>query len=112
MAGAPGVGPGAGAGGGGGGGAAAWLKTYFKTPEGRYKLQYEKTHSAVLHYSHGGKTVSQVRLPTPVPSAARGSRWVGGWWRGGIKLLQWMILGFGFTANRSLVGFRTVLKQS
>ena len=112
MAGAPGVGPGAGAGGGGGGGAAAGLKTYFKTPEGRYKLQYEKTHSAVLHYSHGGKTVSQVRLPTPVPSAARGSRWVGGWWRGGIKLLQWMILGFGFTANRSLVGFRTGLKQS
>ena len=78
MAGAPGVGPGAGAGGGGGGGAAAGLKTYFKTPEGRYKLQYEKTHSAVLHYSHGGKTVSQVRLPTPVPSAARGSWWVAG----------------------------------
>jgi len=64
MAGAPGVGPGAGAGAGagGGGGAAAGLKTYFKTPEGRYKLQYEKTHSAVLHYSHGGKTVSQVRF--------------------------------------------------
>lgn len=38
------------------------LKTYFKTPEGRYKLQYEKTHpAAVLHYSHG-KAVSQVRL--------------------------------------------------
>uniref|UniRef100_A0A453K7W2 Uncharacterized protein n=1 Tax=Aegilops tauschii subsp. strangulata TaxID=200361 RepID=A0A453K7W2_AEGTS len=34
---------------------------YFKTPEGRYKLQYEKAHStAVLHYNHGGKTVSQV----------------------------------------------------
>ncbi|MQL91170.1 hypothetical protein Taro_023777 [Colocasia esculenta] len=30
------------------------LKTYFKTPEGRYKLQYEKTHPAgLLHYSHG-----------------------------------------------------------
>ncbi|CAN6335689.1 unnamed protein product [Urochloa humidicola] len=62
MAGAPGMGPGAGAGGGGGGGAAAGLKTYFKTPEGRYKLQYEKTHSAVLHYSHGGKTVSQLTV--------------------------------------------------
>ncbi|RRT46331.1 hypothetical protein B296_00054526 [Ensete ventricosum] len=38
------------------------LKTYFKTPEGRYKLQYEKTDpAAVLHYSHG-KVVSQVRL--------------------------------------------------
>lgn len=36
------------------------LKTYFKTPEGRYKLQYEKSHpSGLLHYSHG-KTVSQV----------------------------------------------------
>lgn len=38
------------------------LKTYFKTPEGRYKLQYEKSHpSGLLHYSHG-KTVSQVTL--------------------------------------------------
>jgi hypothetical protein len=62
MAGAPGVGPG----GGGGGGAAAGLKTYFKTLERRYKLLYEKTHSAVLHYSHGGKTVSQVRM-SPLP---------------------------------------------
>lgn len=36
------------------------LKTYFKTPEGRYKLQYEKTHpSGLLHYAHG-KTVTQV----------------------------------------------------
>ncbi|KAF7071411.1 hypothetical protein CFC21_076728 [Triticum aestivum] len=51
----------------GGGGAAAataaGLKTYFKTPEGRYKLQYEKAHStAVLHYNHGGKTVSQLTV--------------------------------------------------
>ncbi|THU45759.1 hypothetical protein C4D60_Mb02t21370 [Musa balbisiana] len=38
------------------------LKTYFKTPEGRYKLQYEKTHpAAVLHYSHG-KAVSQLTV--------------------------------------------------
>lgn len=36
------------------------LKTYFKTPEGKYKLQYEKTHPAgPLHYAHG-KTVTQV----------------------------------------------------
>jgi len=36
------------------------LKTYFKTPEGRYKLHYEKTHpSGLLHYAHG-KTVTQV----------------------------------------------------
>ncbi|KAI5665307.1 hypothetical protein M9H77_24630 [Catharanthus roseus] len=38
------------------------LKTYFKTPEGRYKLQYEKTHpSGLLHYAHG-KTVTQVTV--------------------------------------------------
>ncbi|XP_054819100.1 uncharacterized protein LOC129318392 isoform X2 [Prosopis cineraria] len=48
------------------------LKTYFKTPEGRYKLQYEKTHpSALLHYAHG-KTVTQVTLAhlkeKPAPS--------------------------------------------
>ncbi|KAJ4819023.1 Transducin/WD40 repeat-like superfamily protein [Rhynchospora pubera] len=36
------------------------LKTYFKTPEGRYKLLYEKTHpAAALHYSHG-KSVAQL----------------------------------------------------
>jgi hypothetical protein len=77
MAGAPGVGPGA----GGGGGAAAGLKTYFKTPEGRYKLQYEKAHSAVLHYSHGGKTVSQVRMGTGKCASARGiyADCCGGW---------------------------------
>ncbi|CAA6663828.1 unnamed protein product [Spirodela intermedia] len=38
------------------------LKIYFKTPEGRYKLQYEKSHpSGLLHYSHG-RTPSQVTL--------------------------------------------------
>ncbi|XP_073013072.1 uncharacterized protein [Typha latifolia] len=38
------------------------LKSYFKTPEGRYKLQYEKTHpSAALHYSHG-KYISQLTV--------------------------------------------------
>lgn len=41
---------------------AGGLKTYFKTPEGRYKLQYEKTHPAgLLHYAHG-KTLTQVPL--------------------------------------------------
>ncbi|XVF76465.1 hypothetical protein PTKIN_Ptkin13bG0268500 [Pterospermum kingtungense] len=53
------------------------LKTYFKTPEGRYKLQYEKTHpSGLLHYSHG-KTVTQVTLAhlkdKPAPSTPTGS---------------------------------------
>ncbi|KAL4605398.1 hypothetical protein ACB092_09G025500 [Castanea dentata] len=48
------------------------LKTYFKTPEGRYKLHYEKTHpSGLLHYAHG-KTVTQVSLAhlkdKPAPS--------------------------------------------
>ncbi|GLJ32766.1 hypothetical protein SUGI_0659830 [Cryptomeria japonica] len=38
------------------------LKAYFKTPEGRYKLSYEKTHPAgLLHYNHG-KAVTQVTL--------------------------------------------------
>lgn len=38
------------------------LKTYFKTPEGRYKLQYEKTHPAgFLHFTHG-KSITQVTL--------------------------------------------------
>ncbi|KAF2617983.1 hypothetical protein F2Q68_00041464 [Brassica cretica] len=37
------------------------IKTYFKTPEGKYKLHYEKTHSSSLfHYAHG-KTVTQVK---------------------------------------------------
>uniref|UniRef100_A0A2P2M0V2 Uncharacterized protein n=1 Tax=Rhizophora mucronata TaxID=61149 RepID=A0A2P2M0V2_RHIMU len=52
------------------------LKTYFKTPEGRYKLQYEKTHpSGLLHYAHG-KNVTQVTLanlkdkPAPVTPLA------------------------------------------
>jgi ribosomal protein L34E len=54
------------AGSGGGGAGAGGLKTYFKTPEGRHKLQYEKTHSpAVVHYNHSGKTVSQVRRGRP-----------------------------------------------
>lgn len=48
------------------------LKTYFKTPEGRYKLQYEKTHpSGLLHYGHG-KAVTQVTIAhlkdKPAPS--------------------------------------------
>lgn len=38
------------------------LKTYFKTPEGRYKLHYEKSHpSSLLQYPHG-KSVTQVTL--------------------------------------------------
>lgn len=56
------------------------LKTYFKTPEGRYKLHYEKTHpSGFLHYTHG-KTVTQVTLahlrdkPSPsTPTASQSS---------------------------------------
>ncbi|MBA0660800.1 hypothetical protein Goklo_012765 [Gossypium klotzschianum] len=53
------------------------LKTYFKTPEGRYKLHYEKTHpSSLLHYAHG-KTVTQVTLAhlkeKPAPSTPTSS---------------------------------------
>ncbi|XP_039068080.1 WD repeat-containing protein 20-like isoform X2 [Hibiscus syriacus] len=53
------------------------LKTYFKTPEGRYKLHYEKTHpSSLLHYAYG-KTVTQVTLAhlkeKPAPSTPTAS---------------------------------------
>ncbi|KAL9154180.1 hypothetical protein ABFS82_10G098100 [Erythranthe guttata] len=55
------------------------LKTYFKTIEGKYKLQYEKTHPAgLLHYAHG-KTVTQVTVahlkdkPTQTPSQSSSS---------------------------------------
>ncbi|XP_028775204.1 WD repeat-containing protein 20-like [Neltuma alba] len=53
------------------------LKTYFKTPEGRYKVQYEKSHpSGLLHYAHG-KTVTQVTLAhlkdKPTPSTPTGT---------------------------------------
>ncbi|KAK4281475.1 hypothetical protein QN277_012961 [Acacia crassicarpa] len=48
------------------------LKTYFKTPEGRYKLQYEKTHPSALPHYALGKTVTQVTLAhlkeKPAPS--------------------------------------------
>ncbi|KAI9086239.1 hypothetical protein K1719_031693 [Acacia pycnantha] len=48
------------------------LKTYFKTPEGRYKLQYEKTHPSALPHYALGKTVAQVTLAhlkeKPAPS--------------------------------------------
>jgi len=53
------------------------IKTYFKTPEGKYKLHYEKTHpSGLLHYTHG-KTVTQVTLAhlkdKPAPSTPTGT---------------------------------------
>jgi hypothetical protein len=58
------------------GGAAGGLKTYFKTPEGRHKLQYEKAHSpAVVHYSHSGRTVSQVPTSGGVGDGALNYRW-------------------------------------
>ncbi|XP_051152431.1 uncharacterized protein LOC127266284 [Andrographis paniculata] len=46
----------------GGGAQPPGLKTYFKTPEGKYKLQYEKTYPpGAVHYSHG-KTVTQMTI--------------------------------------------------
>ncbi|KAK9128143.1 hypothetical protein Syun_016940 [Stephania yunnanensis] len=60
------------------------LKTYFKTPEGRYKLHFEKTHPAgLLHYAHG-KAVTQVTLaqlkekPAQLPPTPTGSSSAGG----------------------------------
>ncbi|XP_052172534.1 uncharacterized protein LOC127788387 isoform X2 [Diospyros lotus] len=55
------------------------LKTYFKTPEGRYRLHYEKTHPpGLLHYAHG-RTLTQVTLaslkdkPTQTPLSTSSS---------------------------------------
>ncbi|XP_042476568.1 WD repeat-containing protein 20 homolog [Macadamia integrifolia] len=73
------------------------LKTYFKTPEGRYKLQYEKTHPpGLLHYAHG-KAVTQATLahlkdkpsqvsPSPTSSLSAGS---------GVRLAAARLLGGG-----------------
>ncbi|XP_042487075.1 dystrophia myotonica WD repeat-containing protein-like [Macadamia integrifolia] len=73
------------------------LKTYFKTPDGRYKLQYEKTHPAgLLHYAHG-KAVTQATLahlkekpsqvsPAPSSSLSSGS---------GVRLAAARLLGGG-----------------
>ncbi|KAG8376542.1 hypothetical protein BUALT_Bualt09G0074300 [Buddleja alternifolia] len=73
------------------------LKTYFKTPEGKYKLQYEKTHPpALLHYAHG-KTVTQVTLahlkdkPTQTPSQTSSSLGVSS----GVRSAAARLLGSG-----------------
>lgn len=82
------------------------LKTYFKTPEGRYKLQYEKAHpSGLLHYSHG-KTVSQVTLahlkdkPTQSTQASTSSVGVAS----GVRSAAARILGSGNGRALSFVG--------
>ncbi|KAF6173118.1 hypothetical protein GIB67_020710 [Kingdonia uniflora] len=81
------------------------LKTYFKTPEGRYKLQFEKTHPAgLLHYAHG-KAVTQVTIthlkeklaqlpPTPTASSSTS----------GVRLAAARLLG-GSNGSRSLSSF-------
>ncbi|KAH1030620.1 hypothetical protein J1N35_042794 [Gossypium stocksii] len=79
------------------------LKTYFKTPEGRYKLHYEKTYpSGLLHYSHG-KTVTQVTLahlkekPAPSTPTASSSSFTGS---SGVKsaAARWLGAGNGSRA--------------
>ncbi|KAK3022481.1 hypothetical protein RJ639_045810 [Escallonia herrerae] len=55
------------------GGQSQGLKTYFKTPEGRYKLRYEKTHpSSLLPYALA-KSITQITLANlkdqPAPQA-------------------------------------------
>ncbi|XP_068317645.1 probable catabolite repression protein creC [Pyrus communis] len=74
------------------------LKTYFKTPEGKYKLQYEKTHpSGLLHYAHG-KTVTQATLanlkdkPAPSTPTAPSSSFSTG---GGVRSAAARLLGGG-----------------
>ncbi|KAI3848050.1 hypothetical protein MKX03_026835 [Papaver bracteatum] len=83
---------------------AGGVKTYFKTPEGRFKLQYEKTHpTGLLHYSHG-KAVTQVTVaylkeksaqlpPTPTSSSNGGS---------GVRLLSAARFLGGSNGSRAL----------
>ncbi|XP_074275949.1 putative catabolite repression protein creC isoform X2 [Silene latifolia] len=81
------------------------LKTYFKTPEGRYKLQYEKSHpSGLLHFSHG-KTISQVTLAhlkekTQSPQASTSGAGVAS----GVRSAAARILGAGNGRALSFVG--------
>ncbi|KAM7531744.1 hypothetical protein LguiB_035154 [Lonicera macranthoides] len=81
------------------------LKTYFKTPEGRYKLHYEKTHpSSLLHYAHG-KTLTQVTLahvkdkPSQAMAPASSSTGVSG----GVRSAAARLLGSG-NGSRSFAG--------
>ncbi|KAJ8899825.1 hypothetical protein K2173_019528 [Erythroxylum novogranatense] len=80
------------------------LKTYFKTPQGRYKLHYEKTHpSGLLHYPHG-KTVTQVTIanlkdkPAPTTPTAPASSFSA---TSGVRSAAARLLGTG-NGNRAL----------
>ncbi|KAK4396339.1 putative catabolite repression protein creC [Sesamum angolense] len=82
------------------------LKTYFKTPEGKYKLQYEKTHPAgLLHYAHG-KTVTQVTLahlkdkPMQAPSQSSSSLGVSS----GVRSAAARIGSLGASSTSNMVG--------
>ncbi|XP_078440820.1 catabolite repression protein creC-like [Wolffia australiana] len=72
------------------------LKIYFKMPEGRYKLHYEKTHpTGLLHYAHGRnpsqvtvahlreKPATQVSAPPSTPSSGVGVRSTAARWLSG-----------------------------
>ncbi|XP_056865467.1 uncharacterized protein LOC108848491 isoform X2 [Raphanus sativus] len=81
------------------------IKTYFKTPEGKYKLHYEKTHSStLLHYSHG-KTVTQVTLAQlkerAAPSTPTGTSSSGYTASSGFRSATARLLGTG-NGNRAL----------
>ncbi|KAK2418157.1 Transducin/WD40 repeat superfamily protein [Trifolium repens] len=94
-------------GGGGGGGTtqSQGLKTYFKTPEGKYKLQFEKTHPAGLLQFNHGKTVSLVTLAhlkekaapsTPTASSSSFSA------SSGVRSAAARLLGGGSNGSRAL----------
>ncbi|MQL97495.1 hypothetical protein Taro_030183 [Colocasia esculenta] len=73
------------------------LKTYFKTPEGRYKLQYEKTHPAgLLHYTHGRSssqvTIAHLKEKPAVQAPTTSSSLVSG---GGVRSAAARLLGGG-----------------
>ncbi|XP_004304419.1 PREDICTED: dystrophia myotonica WD repeat-containing protein [Fragaria vesca subsp. vesca] len=90
------------------------LKTYFKTPEGRYKLQYEKAHpSGLLHYPHG-KTVTQVTLahlkdkPAPTTPTAPSSSFSTS---SGVRSAAARLLGASNGSRLSFVGGNGVSKS-
>lgn len=71
------------------------LKTYFKTPEGRYKLQLEKTHPVgFLHYTQG-KTVTQVTIAHLKEKSAQASTSSTSGGGSGVRLAAARLLGGG-----------------
>ncbi|XP_004493968.1 uncharacterized protein [Cicer arietinum] len=81
------------------------LKTYFKTPEGRYKLQFEKSHPSGLPQFNHGKTITLVTLahlkekPAPSTPTASSSSFSAS---SGVRSAAARLLGGGSNGSRAL----------